>query len=379
MIYLNNAATSFPKPSTVIQAVTKYLETVPASHGRAGFDVEPEDVVFECRKKLSALLNISEPERLIFTSGATESLNLAIQGLLFDGGHVVTTTTEHNSVIRPLMEMKRAGLITVSLIECDDQGNLDPEDFGTEIKQDTKLIIVNHCSNVTGIVSDIDSIVHIAHEKNVPVLVDASQSVGSIEIDVQKSGVDLLAFTGHKSLFGLPGTGGLYIGQPVTLRPLKFGGTGVKSEMLFQPETLPLLYEAGTANMPGIVSLKAGVEYIEAEGLENIYLKKKKLSEKLSAELWEIDNIEVYSGRMGRTNPLCCFNFTGTDPEEAGYIMESAYGILGRTGLHCAPLIHKSLGCYPKGSIRISPSCFNTEEDMNTVIEAVHRISGMKG
>ena len=373
MIYLNNAATSFPKPTTVTEAVTKYLKTTPFHSARVGFELQSKDPIRSCRKKLATLFKVENPEDIIFTSGSTESLNLAILGLNLFGGHVITTAIEHNSVLRPLKTLEREGKIALSIVDCDSTGYVPPNSIAENIRDNTKAIVVNHCSNVTGETIDLKTISAIAHSKNICFIVDASQSAGCIPINVTEDDIDMLAFTGHKSLYGMPGIGGLYIKKGIILNPLKVGGTGIRSELLYQPEDRPIYYEAGTQNLPGIVSLEAGVDFILEEGIDHLRDRKCEITRAMLEEIKKIPDVIIY-GRDEHKSPIFSFNIKGLDPSEVGYVFEESFGIIIRSGLHCAPLIHRALGSYPKGSIRVSPSCFNTFQDAEYFVEAVKKI-----
>lgn len=375
MIYLNNAATSFPKPKEVQEAVLASFSGPLVSTARTGFESEDDDIVYLCRARLADLFNVDDPSHIVFTSGSTEALNLAIRGLPLEGSHVVTTAIEHNSVIRPLKMLEKEGKITLTFVECDKHGWVEPEQIRESIRDNTRAVIVNHCSNVTGTVLDIESISKIAHSQGAYFIVDASQSAGVVPIDCKKWNVDLLAFTGHKSLYGMQGIGGLYIKEGIELKPLKVGGTGVLSEVLLQPDGVPIHYEAGTQNTPGIISLYAGVRFILDKGIENILQHKKKLYQMLFEELKGMEEIEIYSSTERTSYSIFCFNIKGMIPEEVGYVLESSFDIIVRTGLHCAPLILKYLGVEPLGTVRASHSYFTTDEDIYKFIEAIKKIT----
>ena len=375
MIYLNNGATSYPKPQEVTNSVINYMNSLPLSPYRTGFDGGDEEFLLSCRKKLCTLFNVKEPEHIVFTSGATEALNLAIFGLPLKNSHVITTVIEHNSVLRPLKHLEREGFITLSIVDCNENGYVEPSDIEKEIKEYTSVIVVNHCSNVTGEVMNLKSISEIAHNKDIIFIVDASHSAGHIPVDITEWNIDLLAFTGHKALYGLPGTGGLYIKKGLNLKPLKFGGTGIKSELLYQPEGFPLYYESGTQNLPGIVSLNAGLDFILKTGINEIQKKEEALMEKIIFELERIPQVIIYgSSRRTSRGPILSFNIKNMDPDDTGYILEKSFGIIVRSGLHCAPLIHKALGSYPHGSIRVSPSYFTDFHDIDCFIQAIKEI-----
>lgn len=375
MIYLNNAATSFPKPKEVQEAVLASFSGPLVNAARTGLEREDDDIIYLCRVRLADLFNVDDPLHIIFTSGSTEALNLAIRGLNLEGAHVVSTAIEHNSVIRPLKTLEKEGKITLTFVECDRHGWVEPEQLREAIRDDTRAVIVNHCSNVTGTVLDIESISRIAHSQGAYFIVDASQSAGVVPIDCKGWDIDLLAFTGHKSLYGMQGIGGLYIKEGIELKPLKVGGTGILSEVLLQPDGLPIHYEAGTQNIPGIISLYAGVRFIFDKGLENILQHKKRLYQIMFDELKDMEEIEIYSSTEHTSYSNFCFNIKGMVPEEVGYVLDSSFDIIVRTGLHCAPLILKYLGVEPWGTVRASHSYFTTEEDIYKFVEAVKKIT----
>jgi len=375
MIYLNNAATSFPKPERVNKAVIEYLGSAPFHCLRTGHIGKEDDTIDSCRRKIAQFFNISGPENIIFTSGATESLNLVIRGLDLSGGHVVTTCIEHNSVLRPLKKLEKKGQIELSIVGCDKSGHVCPKDISDAIRKNTRAVIVNHCSNVTGHITDIDALSEICHKKNILFIVDASQSAGCVPIDVGRTEIDILVFTGHKSLYGLPGTGGLYLRPGIAVEPLKVGGTGIKSELEYQPEDVPLLYEAGTPNVPGIVSMRAGVDFILKTGMDKINDKKQAHINRIINAFKKEPSIEIYGGTSSEEDvSILCFNISGVPSEKAGDIFENSFGIVLRSGLHCAPLAHKALGTYPDGALRVSPSFFTADEEIEKFIYAALEI-----
>ena len=374
-IYLNNAATSYPKPLSVLTSVNEYLSNPPFHSARAGFENANADITSECRNRIAKIFNVKDQNRVIFTSGSTESLNLALFGSDFTDAHIITSNTEHNSVLRPLKTLEREKRISLSILPSDSCGFVSPDDIEKEINSKTSAIVVNHASNVTGRIQDLKSISDIAIKYNLKLIVDASQSAGTIDIDFFNLKIDLLAFTGHKSLFGLQGIGGLLIREGIYLKPIKVGGTGIRSEYLYQPETLPLYYEAGTPNMPGIVSLNEGCKYIEKTGINYINKQKKELIRLIKDNIKELPGVRVLDSSVNSNN-LSILNliFDDFEPEDAGYILEQSFGIIVRAGLHCAPLIHTSLGSHPMGTVRISPSHFNTIEEIHYLIESVNKI-----
>ncbi len=371
MIYLNNAATSWPKPKSVIEAVKKYLDSPPFHSERSGLEKDVYNPARSCREGLAKLFNAKNPERFVFTSGSTEALNLAIKGLDLNGETVVTTQTEHNSVIRPLKHLEMEGKARPVFVECDDKGFVDPQKIADAMTPDTKAVIVNHCSNVTGAIQDLKTIAQIARENGAIIIADASQSAGAVPIDIDDWQIDVLAFTGHKSLFGLQGIGGAYIGENVKLKPLKRGGTGILSEVLTQPEGMPIFYESGTPNMPGIISLDAGVKFVLEEGLEKIHARKSSIVKRFIEEFQDDPRVKIYTSLENNSLSNFCFNIEGMVPEEVNYFLDESYGITARSGLHCAPLILESLGVHPWGTVRASPSYFTTDEEAETFVKAV--------
>ncbi|MCP4547864.1 MAG: aminotransferase class V-fold PLP-dependent enzyme [bacterium] len=376
MIYFNNAATGYPKPPEVLAAFRRGLEEPPFDHSRSGHETAGEDPAATCRLRLARLLNVDDPADIALSSGATESLNLAIFGLDLEGGHVITSMAEHNSVLRPLKHLERTGGIELSIVPCDRQGRIAPEAVEAAIRPTSKALVLTHCSNVTGAVNDLTAISRISRDHGLSLLIDASQSAGAIPIDIAAIDPDLLAFTGHKALYGPPGTGGLYISKHCRLRPLVIGGTGVRSDLLEQPTDRPIRYEAGTPNLPGIAALSAGVDFVLRTGLETIRQRKRRIMKMLGDGLSRIEDLSIYGNPGAPTDGaiLSC-NIPGMDPEDAAYILEHSFRICVRSGLHCAPLIHECLGTHPRGSIRISPSFFTSDADVDSLIEALRQIS----
>ncbi len=374
MIYLNNAATSFPKPHSVIEALNEFLKIPPCHSSRSGLENDVEDLDYLLRTKLAKLFNSPDPTRVLFTSGSTEALNLALKGSGLEGGHVVSTQIEHNSVIRPLKTMELEGKISLDFAKCDSKGYVAPEEIEKLIKSETCAVVINHCSNVTGTLLDLKKISETAHKNNCLIIVDASQSAGLVPIDFEGWHLDMFAFTGHKSLYGMQGTGGLIVRKGIDLKPHKTGGTGILSEVLTQPEGWPIHYEAGTPNMPGIASLNAGIDFIIETGIEKIHQKKRIFVERMISELEKLERITVYNDPDHSTFANFCFNIEGIVPEEVNYILESSYDIHVRSGLHCAPLLLESLGVHPWGTVRASPSFFTKDEEVDKFIDSVKEI-----
>jgi len=377
LIYMDNAATSYPKPDAVIQAMTDYMKNIGANSGRSGhrLAIEAGRIVYETREAVAELFNISDPLRIVFCSNATEALNLAMRGFLKAGDGVITSSIEHNSVMRPLRALEEEG-VEVTVVNCSSQGFLQQRDVQSAVKPNTKLIVLNHASNVAGSILPVAEVGKIARENNLVLLVDAAQTAGAYPIDVEAMNIDLLAFTGHKTMLGPQGTGGLYIREGIDLKPLKFGGTGSRSEEERQPDFLPDKYESGTLNVVGLAGLAAGVRFVLTEGVELIREEEKKLTDRLLDGLANIDSITIYGGldaenRVG----LVSFNIDGLLPSEVGFQLDEEYEIMCRVGLHCAPAAHKTIGTFPTGAVRLSLSHFTTEEDIEKTIRAVEKIA----
>lgn len=375
MIYLNNAATSYPKPEPVIGAVTACLTSPPVDPRRAASASETEGPAASCRAKLAALLNVENSNNIMLTSGATHSINVVLRGLDLKDAHVVTTSIEHSAVLRVLKLREQEDSLTMSIVECDGRGRLNPDDFADQIRPDTRAIVVSHASNVVNAVSDIESISEIAHDRQILLVVDASQSAGNVPIDVRKTDPSALIFTGHKSLYGIGGTGGFYLKEDVAVKPLIVGGTGVKSHSLFQTEERPVYYESGTQNSAGIAALEAGVTYVLDTGIDRLNEKKEKLYYKLTDALLAIPEVILY-GEHRYSLPVVSFNLKNCDAKKAGYLLRERYDIVVRTGLCCAPLIHRNIQSDAYGGVvRASYSSFTTEEEIDSFIAAIKEIN----
>ncbi|MCI9188292.1 MAG: aminotransferase class V-fold PLP-dependent enzyme [Lachnospiraceae bacterium] len=372
MIYLNHAATTYPKPPGVPEAVAKALESAPQSQYRGVSAGEyGEDRIKLCRENLARLFQIGNPERIFFTSGSTQALNMAILGYRSPRKRIVYTAAEHNSVLRTifdgLKEEIRAGRVLPVEVGCDRGGYVDMEAMERAITGDTGLVIVNHSSNVTGAVQDIRQIGSWAREKGACFLADVSQSAGALPVDVEAMNIDMLAFTGHKGLYGIQGTGGLYVREGIPLRPLLFGGTGKDSRTLVAQEPF---YEVGTMNMPGIAGLNAGVEYVLETGLEKIMAHERYMMRILFEGLRALPGVALCGDRQPGGTAIS-FTVPGFSPSDIGYILAGTYGIQVRTGLHCAPLLHRYLGTEKEGTVRVSISFMTKEEEVRALVEAV--------
>jgi cysteine desulfurase family protein len=380
MIYLDNAATSWPKPPQVKKAMNRFMEEVGANPGRSGhaLSIEAARIIYEAREALSVLFHVRDSSRIVFTLNATEAINLALKGILKPGDHVITSSMEHNSVMRPLRDLEKRG-ITLTVVPCFEDGSLDPKDVEKEIKPNTRMIVLNHASNVTGTVLPVREVGKISREYNLLFLVDAAQTAGAYSIDVEKDGIDLLAFTGHKSLYGPQGTGGLVIGERINekeMNPLKQGGTGSRSEFEEQPDFLPDRFESGTPNGVGIAGLLAGIQFILEKGVEQIHQNEMALTQKLIEGLKEIHQVKLYGPEnLNDRVATLSFNFSHLSPSEGAFRLEKEFGILCRPGLHCAPSAHHTIGTFPEGTIRFGLSIFNTEKEIKTAIQAVSMIA----
>ncbi len=400
VIYLDNAATSFPKPPQVVETMSHFMTEVGANPGRGGHRLarEAERIVDHARESLAHLFHIPTPERIVFTLNVTEAINTVIHGFLQDGDHVITTAIDHNAVLRPLEYLKKKGAISLDIVPCDRQGVLDLDALKRILEKNTALVIVNHASNVCGTIQDLGAIREIIGE--IPLLVDTAQTAGCFPIDVQADGIDFLAFTGHKGLLGPQGTGGLYIRDGLSVRPLVRGGTGSFSESLDQPDFFPDLMESGTRNNVGIAGLGAGVDYILETGLESIMNHERELTDRLLEAFRPLPGVTVY-GPLDVTRQTATLSITfdsvlpegedqelggcgainlswmeaGMSPGEAETLLTQRYDILVRVGLHCAPLVHKALGTFPEGTIRLSLGAFNTRDEIETVVQAIRDLA----
>ncbi len=376
MIYLDNAATTFPKPEKVYKAIDKCLREYGANPGRAGHKLalEAGRSIYRTRELVCKLFNIENPMQVVFTSNATDSLNLALKGILKSGDHVITTSMEHNSVIRPIIALEAIG-VENTIVQCNEQGILDPSKIKAAIKSNTKLIAMTHGSNVSGTIMPIEEIGKIAKQSGVYLLVDGAQTAGIYEIDVQKMNIDLLALPGHKGLMGPQGTGILYIREGLELAHMKEGGTGSRSEILQQPDIIPDRYESGTVNTPGIVGLGAGLEFIFETGIDKIRKHEEELTSIFLEELKKLKKIKIYGPQDAKKQAaVISINIGEEDSSEISYILDSVFDIGVRSGLHCAPLAHKTLGSFEQGTIRFSIGFFNTKEDIYKAIEALKSI-----
>jgi cysteine desulfurase family protein len=380
MIYFDNPATSWPKPLQVKEAMVKFMEEIGANPGRSGhaLSIEAARIIYEAREALSVLFHVQDSSRIVFTLNATESINLALKGVLKYKDHVITSSMEHNSVMRPLRDLEKRG-IALTVVPCFEDGTLDPREVEKKILSTTKMIVLNHASNVTGTLLPIREVGKIARKYNLLFLADVAQTAGAYPIDVEKEGIDLLAFTGHKSLYGPQGTGGLVIGERINEKeiiPLKQGGTGSRSEFEEQPDFLPDRLESGTPNGVGIAGLLAGIQFVLGKGVEQIRQNESTLLEKLIMGLKKIPRVKLYGPESQEDRiATLSFNFTHLSPSDGASRLEKEFGILCRPGLHCAPAAHHTIGTFPEGTIRFGLGTFNAEEEIETAIQAISLIS----
>lgn len=385
MIYFDNAATSWRKPPGVAEAMTHYLNEIGANPGRAGhrLAVEAARIVYGAREAIATLFNAPDPLRVVFGANVTEAINLALRGLLRPGDHVITSSMEHNSVMRPLRALERER-VQVTVVPCTSEGCLEPTDVEQAIRPNTVMIALNHASNVVGTLLPVAEVGRIARQHNALLLVDAAQTAGAYPVDVQAGAIDLLAFTGHKSLYGPMGTGGLVIGERVDverIEPLRRGGTGSRSEREEQPEFLPDKCESGTPNAVGLAGLGAGLSWVMARGVADIRAHEMALTQQLIDGLRAIPGVTVYGGLdANRQTATVSFNIAAIDgsivePSEVGLRLDDEYAILCRVGLHCSPAAHRTLGTFPVGTVRFGLGAFNTAQEVETALAAVRRLA----
>ena len=378
LIYLNNAATSYPKPNDVKEAIINALDNI-TSVGRSSGNgiINADHLLLKTRSIIGKLFNIEDPNRIIFTQNCTEALNYAIKGVLKKGDHVVMDNTAHNSLARPLITLEKEGLITITRINPREDYYFDTEEIKSKINDKTKLVAFSHSSNVIGVIQDINAIGSIVNNTNALFLVDAAQTAGQISIDVKSMSIDLLASAGHKSLFGPTGTGILYISDKVTdLKTIKEGGTGSHSELLIQPDELPSMFESGTHNVIGIAGLCKGIEYILEVGIHRIREHEIQLTQTFLDGIKDLKNLKIYgncnASKLSSTVSITANDF---DVSELGIILADSFNIITRTGLHCAPLAHSFLDTKDKGgTLRISPGYFNSISDIEITINSLKEI-----
>ena len=376
-IYLDNAATSFPKPKEVADAVYDFMINNGTSSGRGSYKkaMQSDYIVYKCRKLIGNLFNFDDPKKVVFTSNVTDSLNIAIRGILKENDHVITSSLEHNAVWRCLKTLEKDINIKIDTVECSKDGITNPEDIKKYIRKDTALIVFTQASNVLGTIQPIKEIGKIARENKIVFLVDAAQSAGAMKIDIKEDNIDILAFTGHKSLLAPMGTGGLIINTDIDIKPLKAGGTGGDSAYEYQPDYYPNHLETGTSNVSGIAGLRAAIKFLNREGIDNIHNKEKELTKYALQRLETVKDIEIYGPKdCEKILSVISFNIKNKRPEDISTILDQKYNIMLRAGLHCAPTAHSVINTKDRGSLRIGIGYFNTKDDIDKLVEALNNL-----
>ena len=376
MIYLDSSATSFLKPPQVAEAVFRSFNTIGnAGRGAHAPTLNASRLIYDTREKLAALFGTPDPSRIAFTCNATEALNIAIHGAIHPGEHVITTACEHNSVLRPLYLKEKEGT-ELTIIPADKKGRIRYDVLESSVKSNTSAIVLTHASNLSGNVTDLAFVSNFAKKHGLLLIVDASQTAGSLPINVVKMGIDILCFTGHKGLFGPQGTGGLYVREGLTLSPLKSGGSGIHSFDRQHPTDMPTALEAGTLNGHGIAGLNAGLDYILSTGVKNIHAKEISLARRFVNGISDISDLKLYGDiDAPLRTPIISLNIGNMSSASVSDILWEDYEICVRAGAHCAPLMHKTFGTEKQGAVRFSFSCFNTEAEIDTAIQAMHEIA----
>ena len=377
MIYFDNAATSWPKPPEVLAAIADCLADAGGNPGRAGhrLSIAAARVVEETREQLAGFFTISDPSRIVFTHNATHALNLALYGLLHPGDHVVTTSVEHNSVMRPLRDLETRG-VQVTLVSCGPDGTLPMDEVRRALRPGSRLLVTTHASNVLGAVMPVGELAEAAHAAGALYLVDAAQTAGALPIDVDRSGMDLLAFTGHKALLGPTGTGGLFIRPGLEVAPLLRGGTGSDSDRERQPEFHPDVHESGTLNVAGIAGLAAGIRFLRDVGIDAVAAHERTLVAAFRERVAHIPGMTVYGPADAATRcGVVSFNLAGASSSEVAQMLDDSFGIMARAGLHCAPSAHRTAGTFPAGTVRFAFGWFNTADEIHTAAAALGELA----
>jgi len=383
LIYLDNSATTFPKPDVVYEFMNSFYRKHGVNPGRSGFDaaLEAEEIVMNTRKLLTKFFNAGKDfNRLTFSYNASDSLNMIIQGLTEKGDHVITTMLEHNSVLRPLHHLQLNGTIEVTHVKFDAHGYVDPDDVKKAIRKNTKMVVMNHCSNVIGTIQPVAEIGKLCKQAGVFLIVDTTQSAGTVTVDMQAMGIDVVVFTGHKCLLGPTGIGGSYVMETVPVKCTRFGGTGVRSAQLTHLDEFPYRLECGTLNLVGVAGLNAGLKWLLENGMENLHKKEVRLWDKLRKGIQGVENVITYCAESTENhNPIVSFNIKNFEAGDVGTLLDVDHNIASRTGLQCAPKVHIGLGTDKiHGTVRLSIGPFNTEEHIDKAIEAVKEIAAIR-
>lgn len=376
MIYMDNAATTIHKPEEVRAAVMAAFDTMGnAGRGASVPALDASRIIYGTREKLARLFHAGDPRRIVFTANSTESLNIALKGLFSGGNHVITTVLEHNSVLRPLYECRENG-VELTILGCDGKGRISYEEMEAAVQADTKAVVCTHASNLTGNMTDLERVGTMAKRHGLLFVVDASQTAGVWPIDVEKMQIDVLCFTGHKSLLGPQGTGGMYVREGVYIRPLLSGGSGIDTYNEKHPAEMPTALEAGTLNGHGIAGLGAALSWIEKTGMDRIRQRELSLMRRFYNGVFRIPGVTVYGDlETEKRAPVVSLNILDYDSSEVSDELSTVYGIVTRPGAHCAPLMHRALGTVEQGAVRFSFSFFNTEEEVDLAIEAVRELA----
>lgn len=376
-VYLDNSATSWPKPPSVVAKMSDYLNNYGANPGRSGFAmaVRAGREISETRELIAEFFNVPDSERVIFTANATHALNIVLKGLLKENDHVIISALEHNCVVRPLRLLEKEKNISITIVTCDNTGKINLTELENSFRSNTRTVITLHGSNVSGTILPIREIGAICKKHNIPYIVDASQTVGFMPVDMAQDNISALAFTGHKKLYGPPGIGALCLNENIMIPSFIQGGTGSNSDSDMMPDFLPDQHEAGTKNSVGIIGLKAGMEFIKNKGIVKIRTDLNDLTQTFIKGLSEINEVTLYGPEIGTERlPVISFNISNMLPDETAFQLDKDYGIMVRAGLHCAPLAHKTIGTFPIGTARFSLGCFNTPEEIHYAIESVKKI-----
>lgn len=379
LIYMDNAATTYPKPESVYAAIDNFNRNIGANPGRGSNQqtLQAGSILMDSRETLATLFNVKDSSRIAFTSNVTEAINIALYGILKPGDHVITSSMEHNAVARPLFMLEKQG-IEWSRVKCAADGSLDPQEVEKAIRPNTRMIVMLHASNLIGTIIPLAEVGKIAHDNEILFMVDSAQTAGVLDINAELQNIDILCFTGHKGLLGPQGTGGIYVRPELDILPLKQGGTGSLSEFLEHPAFMPDLLESGTLNTPGICGLRAGVNFIQKTGLETIRSHERKLTEMMLDGFREIKGLKIYGPLdSGKQTAVIAINIEDMDCGDLSLSLDYEYGIITRSGLHCAPLAHETIGTMERGLCRLSPGFFTTEEEIEQVIKAVYEIASI--
>jgi cysteine desulfurase family protein len=380
IVYFDNAATTWPKPGGMVEAMNAYYQNIGANPGRSGhrLSIEASRIVYQTRQSIASLFNAPDPLSVVFCFNATDALNMSLYGLLREGDHVITSSMEHNSLMRPLRHLEKNG-VELDIVKCDEQGFLDVKQIEKSIKQNTVMVALTHGSNVTGSLLPIAEVGRMVRDHDLTFLVDAAQTAGAIPVDVQQQLIDLLCFTGHKSLYGPMGTGGVVISERIrskVFKPLRQGGTGSNSEQEIQPDFLPDMLESGTLNVGGLAGLHHTVQWVLSKGLKTIRNHEKDLTRKLIDGLKMIPNIRIYGPQdVDSQTATVAFNILNRQPSEVGFLLDEQFNIMCRVGLHCAPTAHKTIHTFPHGTVRFGLGYFNTSAEINCALEALDEIA----